>query len=110
MKKIIIALAVLFLAAACATMQSGGQSGGQAVYQETPGAAPIVFMSTNACHKVCMQKGFEQGTCKPMDAFAQAEKVIGTCTLDYSVTCKTPADCKCYCWRTPGRTDPKLPY
>jgi len=106
MKRILIALAVLVLAAACTTMQSGGQ----AVYQETPGAQPIVFMSTNACHKVCMQKGFEQGACKPKDALFQADKEIGNCILDYSTTCRTPADCKCYCWRTPGRTDPKLPY
>ncbi|MBW3004648.1 hypothetical protein KY310_02355 [Candidatus Woesearchaeota archaeon] len=107
MKRILIALAVLFLAAACTTMQYGQ---GQAVYQETPGAQPIVFMSTNACHKMCMQKGFEQGTCKPMDTFAQAEQEIGNCVMDYSVTCKNPSDCKCYCWRTPGHSDPRLPY
>jgi len=67
-------------------------------------------MSTNACHKMCMQQGFEQGVCRAPDAFARAEKEIGSCVLDYSTTCKTPADCKCYCWRTPGRTDPKLAY
>ncbi|MBD3304478.1 hypothetical protein GF343_05000 [Candidatus Woesearchaeota archaeon] len=108
MKRILIVLAVLFLAAACTTMQY--ENPGQAVYQETPGVQPIVFMSTNACHKMCMQKGYEQGTCKPRDSFAQAEIEIGECVVDYSVTCKNPGDCKCYCWRKPGHSDPRLPY
>lgn len=104
MKKIIFALAALIALAflvGCVT-----PPGGQATYRETPGFAQA-FMSTNSCHKACINQGFEQGSCKPITQAMGAQAELGPCVIDYSSSCGDPGMCNCYCQRMPGNVPTK---
>lgn len=105
MKRILFALAVLVL-----VFGVGCTNQGNAVYQEMPAyQEPTTYIGLNACHKACINLGFEQGTCYTIREIPRGGDIVtlGPCVIPNSPKCGMQDACECACYNVPGNVDTK---